>query len=201
LNAIYPCHQFSETAKKAIEFEIANAVWANDLIFWRRCKEAPNNAPLSPHMRYGTAGVGSASIRLFAATEDTRFRDIAERCANGVSSRLTNKLWQDFGLSGIGEFLIDMYQFLGDENYLYAAFYLAEGILPYRIFTQGGIAFPGADLLKISCDFASGSAGIGLFFHRLLNPRTPRLMFPDSLLSVGTHVTGRGETNISEVPP
>jgi hypothetical protein len=44
------------------------------------------------------------------------------------------------GLSGIGEFLIDMYYFTGEPKYLRDAFKLAEGVLLFEIERPEGIA-------------------------------------------------------------
>jgi len=68
--------------------------------------ESGANMPLLPHTRFGAAGVGTAMIRMYAATGERRFRHMAELCAFTASNRLGNKLWQDYGLSGLGELLV-----------------------------------------------------------------------------------------------
>jgi hypothetical protein len=75
-----------------------------------------------------------------------------------------------------------MFHYLSDETYLNTAYYLAEAILPHAIRKPEGTAFAGSELLRISCDFAMGSAGIGWFLHRLLHPEGSRLFLRDSLL-------------------
>jgi len=178
--------EFLELAKSAVDFDIANATWVSEAPLWYPTRDAAPDTPKSPHMRHGTCGVGTAAIRLFMATGETRYRRFADICATTVCSRFTNKLWQDYGPSGYGEFLLDMYSFLGDETYLNNAFYIADGILPYRMHRPEGIAFPGPELLRISCDFGMGSGGIGLFFQRLLNPNTGRIFLPEEIL-MGQH--------------
>ena len=182
LNAIHSDTKFLSMARNAVSFEIANAYWVGDRVFMHEIRTIDPKKMRSPHTKYGSAGVGSAALRLYAVTGEEKFRKFAEKCTYTVSTRLTNKLWQDWGLSGFGELLIDAFVFLGDNNYLNTAYYLAEGILPYRILKPEGIAFPGGELLRISCDYGLGSAGIGMFFHRLLNPTTPRFLLLDELL-------------------
>jgi lantibiotic modifying enzyme len=82
------------------------------------------------------------------------------------------------GLSGIGEFLLDMYHFTGEAHYLHQAHTVASGVMLYAVPQEHGIAFPGEELIRLSADFATGAAGIGAFLHRLLNQaRTPRLVY------------------------
>ncbi len=85
------------------------------------------------------------------------------------------------GLAVSESYSWDMFYFLQDDKYINAAYHIAEAILPYAIPKPEGVAFPGTELLRISCDFALGSAGIGWFLHRLLNPELPRLAFEHSL--------------------
>lgn len=183
LNAVSPNAEFVSAAEKALDFETAQVEWVADRMLLYTHKDAPISSPKSPSMRHGSGGIGSAAVRLYAVTGDPRFRKLADTCAYACSSRYTNKLWQDYGPAGWAEVLLDMYWFLGDANYLNNAAYLAEHILPHRMYKPDGIAFAGAELLRISCDFAAGSAGIGYFFHRLLHPQTPRFMLLDEMLT------------------
>jgi hypothetical protein len=182
LNAVHSSGRFLETAERALDYEMSQARWIDHSILFTETSNAPFLAPKSPHTRYGTAGVGAAAIRLFAATGKEKFRTIADTCAYAASSRYTNKLWQDYGLAGFGELLVDMFYFLREHNYLNNAFHIAQGILPHRIERPEGMTFAGADLIRICCDWGGGAAGIASFFHRLLYPETPRLMFLDSVL-------------------
>jgi hypothetical protein len=183
LNAIHSSARWLETAERAIDYEMSQATWIDHCLYFGDRSEAPLSAPRSPHTRYGTAGLGTAAIRLFAATGKQKFRKIADLCAHTVSSRYTNKLWQDYGLAGFGEFLLDMFYFLREDNYLNNAFHIAEGILPYRIQRPEGTVFAGTEMLRICCDWGCGAAGIASFLHRLLHPNTPRLMLLDSVLN------------------
>lgn len=176
-------------ASRALDYEIANHERIERRVIWFSFKGARVSSPKSPHMRHGTAGVGTALIRHYVLTGEQRYRDFVEVCAYTVADRFTNKLWFDYGLAGYGEFLLDMYQFTGDARYLNSCFYLAEAILPHRMPKNGGFAFLGGDMLRIGCDFGMGSAGIGLFLHRLLHPETPRFLLLDELLQEQLAVT------------
>jgi len=182
LNAARNCSRFIEAAERALDYEMSQARQISDSIYFTDTSDAPRSAPKSPHTRYGTAGVGAVAIRLYSATKKAKFRQIADLCAHTVSSRYTNKIWQDYGLAGFGEFMLDMFHFLRDQNYLNNAFHIAEGILPFRIQRPEGTAFAGTEMVRICCDWGNGTAGIASFLQRLLNPENPRPMFLDCLL-------------------
>jgi serine/threonine protein kinase len=191
LNAAQPRMEFLAAAEKALDFEAAQVEWVDHRMLLYTHKDAPISSPKSPSMRHGSGGIGSAAVRLYAVTGDPKFKKLADHCAYACSSRYTNKLWQDYGPAGWAELLLDMYWFLGDERYLNNAAYLAGHILPYKFYKPEGIAFAGAELLRISCDFGAGSAGIGYFFHRLLHPHIPRLLLLDDMLVTGIDDTNR----------
>jgi lantibiotic modifying enzyme len=71
------------------------------------------------------------------------------------------------GLAGLGEFLLDIYDLTGDRRFQKSANKAAEGIMHFRL-QRNGSAFPGELLSRISCDYGTGSAGIALFFNRLM---------------------------------
>jgi serine/threonine protein kinase len=179
-----PGEKFLETAVKAVDFEIANAQQLDDVLLWFPNTKARVGDPKSPHMRHGTAGVGTAVLRAWLATGETRLFKFAERCANTVRDRHSNKLWFNYGMSGYGEYLLDMYRLVGGDQYLNWAFFLAEGMVQYRFPKDGAITFPAEDLLRISCDLGGGNAGIGLFLHRLLHPEQAHFLLRDELLGL-----------------
>lgn len=174
--------EFIDLASRAVGFDLANASWLGSRVFMHEFKTNDPKKAKSPHTKYGSAGVATAALRLYSVTGDTKFRQFAESCAYTVSSRGTNKLWQDWGLAGFGELLIDAYSILGDRNYLNTAYYLAEALLGFRVPQPEGIAFPGEELLRISCDYGLGSAGIGIFLQRLQNPDSSRFLLLDELI-------------------
>ncbi|HEY0038286.1 MAG TPA: lanthionine synthetase C family protein, partial [Longimicrobium sp.] len=181
LNAAAPGTEWLALARKALDFEFAHAERIDGRLLWIE-RRGLSVGPRLPHVRYGSAGVGTAALRYWAATGDDRFRRLADECAHAVANRHSNKLWQDYGLAGYGEYLLDLYCFTGEERYLNNAWHLVPAILAARIERPRGIAFAGLDHLRICCDFGMGMAGIGTFLHRLLDPSVPRLLMADDLL-------------------
>jgi len=155
-------------ATAGLEYEISHASIGPDQMAWGRVK---GDSQESPYWRLGTSGVGSALIRFHAILGDSRYKELAEKAASSVAGKYTVLPSQFMGLSGIGEFLIDMYYFTGERKYLGEAFKRAEGVFLFQIQRPEGIAFPGEELLKICTDYGTGSAGIGMFLLRLLQPK------------------------------
>lgn len=173
--------RFLRAASEALDFDISHGVRVAGRLFWKNLAGAPANASNSPHTRFGAAGIGAACLRHFAATGEVRYRDIALECAYSVRSRVTNKLWQESGNAGFGEYLLDMAHFLRDERYANAAFHHAEAIAQHAIPMPVGMAFAGPAHHRICNEYSVGGAGIGIFLDRLLK-RSPRLLMLDGLL-------------------
>lgn len=174
--------RYLEAARRGLEFDLRHAVRTSGEVLWTPTSQAGAGEPKSPHVEYGSAGVGMVALRMYQATRDPQHLAWAWDCARAVCERFTNKTWYAFGLSGYGQFLLDMHRFTGDGNCLNTAWYHAEALMPQRIPTDRGVGFAGLELARMSCDFAMGSAGIGWFLHRLLDPARPHPFLPDELL-------------------
>lgn len=74
---------------------------------------------------------------------------------------------QFMGLSGLGEFSLDLYDLFGDSRFLQGAEKAARGIMLFRV-ERNGIAFPGDQLARLSCDYGTGAQGSPCFSIALL---------------------------------
>jgi lantibiotic modifying enzyme len=165
-------------ATGGLDYEIAHARIDDEIAGWNR---ADGDSMELPYWRFGSSGVGSALIRFSSILGDGRYRELAEKAGNHAVTKYSVSPGQFSGLSGIGEFLIDLYRFTGKQKYLDDAFKVAEGALLFQIKRPEGIAFPGDELTRISTDYGTGSAGIGMFLRRLLEP-TGRLFYEFDVL-------------------
>jgi len=172
--------RYWELARRALEFEFSQARWRGGLVFWPLVATR-RVGMLSPHVSFGTAGVATAAIRLYACTGEPQLLDWAARCARTLELRWTNKLWQDMGLAGWGETLLDLHAATGEARYRQVALRHAEALLAVRVETRFGTAFPGGGLNKVASDHGGGTSGIALFLHRLVHGGN-RAFFPDHLL-------------------
>ncbi len=189
---------FVASAGRAIDFDLSYATRVAGRIVWKVHTNSREHAPNLPHHRYGSAGVGAVCIRYFALTGDRRYHDMAVDCAHTVRTRMSNKIWQDEGSAGYGEFLLDMAFFLNEPRFRDIAFYQAEAILAHALDRPVGMAFGGLDHYRICADYSYGSAGIGIFLDRLLNG-TKRLLMLDHLLPARV-TTSRHGARHADVP-
>ena len=157
--------RYLQYARRGIDFEISRAVERNGSLAWGR---EQGDTITFPYWRFGSAGVGSALIRFYEILKEDRYRDLAARAARYGSTKYAVLPGQFYGLSGIGELMLDMYSATGDRTYLDDAQQVARKILLFQISTNAGVAFPGEELLRISNDLGTGSAGVGLFLSRFL---------------------------------
>ena len=190
--------RFADAAARALDYDIAHGIRIAGRITWRYHVDSPDSDPNLPHMRFGSAGVGTACIRYFALTGETRFKEVALDCAYSVRSRVTNKIWQDSGNACYGEYLLDMAYFLDEPRFRDVAYYQAEALLPHALQYPEGIAFAGTDHHRVCCDFSRGGAGIGIFLDRLRNSRG-RFMMLDELLKRGVSAVSTPALHMAEL--
>jgi serine/threonine protein kinase len=175
--------RFLSYAKGAMDAEISRSLSVHDSISWPR---STGDTVYTPYLMGGNAGIGSVLVRFGSLLGEERYLDVARQAAKYVITKYAVLPGQFLGLSGIGEFLLDMYIFTHDHEYLQHTERLAEGVKLFRIETPSGIMFPGESLMRASLDFGTGSAGIGLFLHRLAHPG-PRLFFDLLQAESGAH--------------
>ncbi len=160
-----------ECGRAALGFELAHGVSVDGRFsgFPDLESERPDTARvLRCYWDSGTAGIGTTLVRYLAVTGDP---DLKRRLGDLLvdASRKYTVLPQLFhGQAGLGNFLLDVWEHTREEAHLAEAWQVAEGILPFQIERPEGIAFPGEQAVRESTDLATGSAGVGLFLHRLL---------------------------------
>ncbi len=159
-------------ARRALDYDLANRY--DTLRGWSWPDRAESSLSL-PYWGHGAAGVGTAAIRFHHALGDDRYAEAARSIADSAFCKWTILPSQVEGVSGIAEFMLDMFDFTGEQEYRDRAATIADTILWYAIERPNGIVFPGRWLSRVSTDFATGSAGIGLFLLRLVR-RGPRFL-------------------------
>lgn len=135
----------------------------------------------------GTAGVLTTLLRYWDVTGEDRLRKEVDRILPDVRRKYTGLTQLFHGMSGIGNTLLDAYEFLGDPELLGDAERAAETVLCHAVRRPEGIVFPGEQALRECADLASGSAGVTLFLDRLRHAapglRTNRNFVLDDLLT------------------
>jgi lantibiotic modifying enzyme len=171
---------FRACAIQGLEFDLASKVESEVGWQWKRFQ---NDTLLYPYWIHGSAGIGSTLIRFYHLLGIERYKSLA--CEIAVETFIKYSFIPGLfeGLAGIGEFMLDMFYFTGEKVYRHNAFDVADTILWFKIDKPEGIAYPGRWLTRISNDYGTGSAGIGLFFTRLLRSRGRLFVDLDEVLT------------------
>lgn len=157
--------RFIEAARQAFEFDFAHRLDTNQGWVW------PANIGemiVVPYWGSGSAGIGGVALRLYQYLGDARYLEIADTIAEATFAKWAIQPGLHSGLTGIAEFMLDCHLHIGRPQYLERAYDIARTLLLYRIYRSQGVAYPDRWLQRISNDVAAGSAGVGLFLHRLL---------------------------------
>jgi hypothetical protein len=163
---------FRDLAVKALAFDLSHARTMDQDARWGGSTIENGSRP---YWLNGTAGIGSCLARFAAATGDRSYLDWAERASSGATCLFTAGAGQFEGMSGIGEFFLDLHCVTGESRFAELADNIVRGVLCFRADRDNGIAFPGRRLLRLSNDYATGSAGVGLFLSRWLET-SPRIL-------------------------
>jgi hypothetical protein len=163
--------RYRQATQAAVAFELASGEQSGELVdgtlFWGRWE---GDRLSTPYWLHGESGIVTVLSRLYQLEGDPHFLTQAERLAGQAFTRFSALPSLFEGLAGIGEMLVDLYRLTGDETYKRKSYDLADSILRFAVERPEGLAMPGSFLLRLSTDLATGSAGVGLFFHRLNRP-------------------------------
>jgi hypothetical protein len=116
------------------------------------------------HWCNGPVGIGTFLVRLWAATGESRFADLATRCVPPRRHRWHSVLGACCGLAGVGHFLLDLADFTGDSSYRPEAEQVADLVYARRR-TAGGreLCAPAGR----GASYKDGTAGVLDFLLRL----------------------------------
>lgn len=126
-----------------------------------------NASILYPYLGYGTAGVATVVLRYHALTGEPAYRQFLDDIKPSVAAKYTVNSGLFSGISGLGNYLLDAYQFLQQEEYYFLACQAADALKVFAVEREEGLCFPANNRTKLSTDYADGSAGTALFLHRL----------------------------------
>lgn len=174
------CDRYLELGRRALDFDLVNAQQTPDggITWWIR----EHSRTEVPYWRYGSAGVGTTLVRYYRVTGDPRYLRALDAILVDTDRKYTIFPGRFFGLSGIGEFLLDMEQLLdGQGAHANVLSKIVSGLSLFQLNRPEGTAFPGEGLFRISCDFGTGAAGVAAFLHRLATNGRPFFMLDDLL--------------------
>jgi hypothetical protein len=124
-----------------------------------------------PYIHTGTAGFAHAAGRYLRDTGDERLRAAVPTLLKRLNTRFTVMPGLYQGLSGLGLVLTEHARMYDDADARRAAWNVACGLFKFALPHPTGVRFQGDQLLRLSADLWSGSAGVLLFLTQLLQPR------------------------------
>lgn len=157
--------QYLEAGKKALQ---ADLNFGKDTNGSYGFPKRSNVSILYPYLGYGTAGVASVVLRYYAITAESQYLDFIHAIKTSVSSKYTINSGLFSGVSGLGNYLLDAYEFLNDQSYYHLACQAATALKIFVIERSEGMCFPANNRTKVNVDYADGSAGSALFLQRLV---------------------------------
>ena len=163
-----------ELGRAGLEFDLSCGEYAPNGLLSFPAVHASAGRPSAVLRHYwdeGTAGVLTTLLRYHHVTGDERLRKRVDELLPDVRRKYTVFPQLFHGISGIGNALLDAYEFLGDPELLGDAQRAAEAVLCSAVRRPEGVVFPGEQTVRESCDLASGSAGVALFLDRFRRTR------------------------------
>jgi tRNA A-37 threonylcarbamoyl transferase component Bud32 len=157
---------FAEGAAMALDFDLSHRSVSQDG-GWSWPPSTAPGAALLPYLDSGGAGIGMVCLRLWKLYGDKKYLESVEKIYVDCDRNYTVFPGRDNGLAGLGEFLLDAHGFTGEARYREAALKVASGLEKFAAAGEKGPMFPGNGLLRLSCDYATGAAGICSFLARL----------------------------------
>ncbi|AUX43491.1 uncharacterized protein SOCE26_049400 [Sorangium cellulosum] len=156
-----------EVARALLDHDLASPGGEAHASVARRRSAADERAPCTS-WRSGSAGVGAVALRFHAALGEERYLEAARKIARQIERGIPSSPANFSGMAGIGNFLVDLHRRTGEEGYMEEARGLADRVMRFALKRPPGLAFPGEDLARVSADYGAGSAGTGMFIHRVI---------------------------------
>jgi rhamnogalacturonyl hydrolase YesR len=178
-------YRAGQTLARAVDREDDGAWWPDD---------TPGESDMRrwPHWCNGSSGIGTFLVRLWSATGEQRFRDLAHAAAIAVRrDRWHSPVAACHGLAGDGDFLLDLADLTGDRRYhdwageLAAVMYARHGI------RHGRVVLPDESGVAVTAGYGVGLSGALGFLLRLRHGG-PRFWMNDEHLSGGPPTSAAG---------
>ena len=158
-------NQWRELGRKALQFDLAcgEALVEPGVMTFAEAtevEERENYRTMHHYVEVGTAGIAKVAIRYGMFDEVSRLLPDCSRKYSGFGGLL-------YGLSSFVDIFTDAYVYSKEVKYLEMAKLPLRGLFDLHLFdTEDGLAAPGENLFRISCDLGTGLSGIMLTLNR-----------------------------------
>jgi hypothetical protein len=140
--------------RKALAFDFGHRLEVEPGVDSFPIRPSVTNAA-EPYLEAGTAGILKVAMRYEMPDESL------SHCFEDVHRKYSVFPGLFFGLSSCADVLVDAVQFKGDAKYSEMVKRPVAGIRDlYVLSSPKGMATPGDNLFRISCDYATGAAGV-----------------------------------------
>jgi tRNA A-37 threonylcarbamoyl transferase component Bud32 len=178
-------------AIRALDYDLSFERTLAGSVGFPRVSHGDSASVVYPYLEHGAAGVATVALRLYHVTKQPALLAFLNRVNVGVAQRYTIGAGLGAGLAGLGNYLLDGAQFLGDSSLRELAGRCATGLLVFQVRRSSGIAVPARLGGTVSCSYLEGAVGVALFIDRLLR-NGPAFHFSlDTLLETGRTRTSR----------
>lgn len=162
LSQVLGIAKWRDMGRKALAYDLSYGVDIEPGVVSFGCAPDETNT-YEPYIEQGSAGIAKVAIRYGLWHEVDRILADVHRKYSGYAGVI-------YGLSGLVDVLLDAYLYSQDKKYLEMAERPLQGIADLYLFKSGdGYAAPGENMFRISCDYATGLAGIMKTLHRRAN--------------------------------
>ncbi|MDX2057234.1 MAG: class III lanthionine synthetase LanKC [Gemmatimonadales bacterium] len=180
-------HRYLAAGLAALDHVMDRSVQHDDgVTTWKIQEDQPT---VTPYWRWGSAGIGCVLLRYRAALATSRFDATLDGILRDTDRKYSVFAGLHTGLAGMAEFLLDAAAFgFAPERAAAAARKVLSGVLLFKVERPDGIAFPGESRSRLTCDLATGSAGIGLVLCRLVGGKSSTgSLFLDPVAHTGSY--------------
>lgn len=154
--------KFLSQGKRALDFDLSHGVEDEPHIL--SFTRAPLDTTYLPYLEEGSAGIARVALRYGAW-------DKMEMMLSGVHRKYAGFAGLLYGLGSFVDIFTDAFMFSRDARYLEMAQRPIAGIRDFYLIKQPtGLATPGDGLFRISCDYATGIAGVMRTLYRNAHP-------------------------------
>ncbi|KIF67051.1 hypothetical protein HY68_35385 [Streptomyces sp. AcH 505] len=138
-----------------------------------------------PYLYCGSAGVLHVATRYLRDTDDERLAGATPRLLKALTTNYTGMSGLCQGLSGLALTLAEHAELTGSQESRRLAIDAAAGLFAHAVPHPTGVRFLGDQMLRMSADLWSGSAGVLLALDEVLSPA------PDPLFTVDAVAASR----------
>lgn len=159
LSQVLDVAKWREMGRKALEHDLSFGHQLEPEVTTFGCSPEETQT-YEPYIEQGSAGIAKVAIRYGLWDQVDSILADTHRKYSGYPGLI-------YGLSGFVDTLLDAYLYSQDQRYLEMAERPLQGLTDLYLFQEkDGMATPGENMFRISCDYATGVAGVMRTLHR-----------------------------------